>query len=158
MPKSDLQTLRQQARRGELPREEVEAIYRGLIEDAHHQAERRNGVRQLAWHLLVGHDSGSAPFWRHGFAKNYGKRVERHDYTIIPGYDEIHDSVAREYPEYAGDDGEYRLFDFLFSPYEKLPSRAELYAEAMDIAQAMIEKASEQGEPDYPSDWDEVDF
>lgn len=125
-------------------RGEVEAVYAELVADAQEQAERPNTIRRNAWHSLVGHDNGMSPFWRHGFAKNYGRRVERSDYTAVPGYDEIHDQIAREFPEFAGDDGEYRLFTFLFSPYAKLPERVELYAQAIGLVAEQAEIARQQ--------------
>ena len=92
--------------------------------------ERPNEVRQVAWTLATASTPGSWPFWRHGFVSRWGRQVDRHDYTAIPAYDEIAQEIATEFPEYA--DGAQELFDFLLSPYDRLPVADQLYRRAMD--------------------------
>lgn len=127
-----------------------EARERGLRWDAVREAaaeiraaerakrERANEVRETAWTMATAHTPGSWPFWRHGFYSRWGRRIARgSDYTIIPRYDEIAQEVAWYFGEYSGDDGTERLFDFLLSPYEKLPTREEIYRKAMNIVEEM---------------------
>ena len=53
----------------------------------------------------------------------YGERVQRGDFTAVPGYDGIAQQIAGQFPEYADDGGTERLWAFLMSPYEPLPPR-----------------------------------
>ena len=108
----------------------VLALYEEIKIEEREAREPANEVRRTAWHAVVGHNSGSAPFWRHGFAKRFGRRVDLHDYTAVPGYDEIAQEIATIFPEYAHDSGTEELFAFLFSPYNRLPSREEMFRKA----------------------------
>ncbi len=89
-----------------------------------------NDVRQTAWCHYNGQRPGVWPFWRHGFAAVFGKRVERSDFTAIPGYDSLAQEMAAIFPEYSDESGCERLWDFLLSPYEKIPPRADVVHEA----------------------------
>lgn len=77
-------------------------------------------------------------WWRVGFQHTYGARVERADFTAVPGYDGLAQEVAGRFPEYADDDGTARLWAFLLSPYDPLPRREVLMRRAMDRLEAMI--------------------
>jgi hypothetical protein len=114
------------------------------IRQAYHQVkaaerarrERPNEVRATAWWLFTASTPGSWPFWRHGFASRFGRRLARGaDFTIIPGYDEIGQEIATQFPEYADDDGTERLWSFLLSPYDRLPNRDEMMRKARDLAE-----------------------
>jgi hypothetical protein len=87
-------------------------------------------VRRAAWTIAT--TPGCHPFWRFGFQKRWGKQVAELDHTIVPNYDTIAQEVAWYFPEYQGDDGTARLFDFLFSPRSPMPSAEEMYRKAMD--------------------------
>jgi len=95
--------------------------------------EHANEVRQTAWHCVTAHRPRSWPFWRHGFLARWGHRIAKgQDYTCIPRYDLIAQEVASAFPEYDTDDGTDRLFDLLLSPYDRLPSAADIYAMAFE--------------------------
>ena len=99
--------------------------------------ERPNEVRSTAWMMATASRPRCWPFWRHGFYSRWGHKIARgEDHTCVPGYDEIGQEIGWLFPEYADHDGTERLWDFLFSPYDKLPSRDELYDEAMDFLES----------------------
>ena len=111
----------------------VEAAYRDLKQQEQEKRERPHEVPSTAWVMHTASTPGSWPFWRHGFAARFQTRLARgDDHTIVPGYDEIAQQIATAFPEYATDDGTQRLWDFLFSPYNRMPSREELIEEALD--------------------------
>ena len=128
--------FRQQARRLGLSWSAVQAAYCQLKQSEREKRERPNAVRQAAWTMVTANTPGSWPFWRHGFCARWGRKIAQdHDYTIVPGYDEISQEVGWYFPEYADDTGTERLWDFLFSPHDKLPTREELYRKAIDLAE-----------------------
>lgn len=94
-------------------------------------------IRKVAWHAYVGHDTPSAAFYRHGFARRFRRQLAKgRDYTCVRGYDAIAQQVAAEFPEFTNVDdtceGTARLFDLLFAPNTVIPT-AELYSEAFDM-------------------------
>jgi len=107
------------------------------VRDAEREKRQRpNEVRETAWIMATACTPASWPFWRHGFYSRWGRRIARGaDYTVIPRYDEIAQEVGWYFPEYSGDDGTERLFEFLLSPYDKLPTREEIYRKAMDLVE-----------------------
>jgi len=122
----------------------VEAAYRDEKAIAFETRQRPSEIRATAWHIHTASRPKCWPFWRHGFAARFASRLARGaDHTIVPGYDEISQQIGTAFPEYAGDDGTERLFDFLFSPYDKMPGREELYRRAMD----RVEYESQHAEP-----------
>jgi len=122
---------RKEARRRNLTWADVQAVYEELKAEAYEIRERPNEIRRVAWTMYT--SAGCHSFWRHGFVARFGDRMARGaDLTSIPFYDELAQQVSWEFPEYADDAGTERLWDFLLSPYDKLPSAASLYAEALD--------------------------
>jgi hypothetical protein len=108
-----------------------------LVKQAHRdKRERPNEVRQAAWYMHTAHTPLSQSFWRWGFLSRFGKRLETYDYTCIRGYDTIHQQIAGMFPEYDAPDGEWRLWSFLLSPYDRMPSRGEMLAEAQALIDA----------------------
>lgn len=94
-------------------------------------------IRKVAWHAYVGHDTPSAAFYRHGFARRFRRQLAKgKDYTCVRGYDAIAQQVAAEFPEFANADdtceGTARLFDLLFESNTVIP-QTELYQEAFDM-------------------------
>jgi hypothetical protein len=135
-------SIRAEVRQRGLRFGDVLDAYRELKHAEQSKRERPNEVRRAAWFLATASSPGCWPFWRHGFTARWGHRIARgDDYTVVPGYDEIASAVATEFPEYADDAGPERLWDFLFSPFEPLPSRECLLRRAMEVVEA------EQGEP-----------
>jgi hypothetical protein len=104
---------------------------------------RRREMRQMAWQKMK--PPGCWPFWRHGFRAHYGKRVDDHDYTAIPNYDELHAEVSAEFPEWAED--EYGFFCELLSPCPRLETAAELWERAI----GEVIRAMERGEFAQPA-------
>lgn len=138
MASSFVTQLKRDAKQAGINWNDVIECKNDLVSQSLYANEREQEVRKIAWHTYVGSSSGSAPFWRHGFSKRFAKKLAKGaDYTCIPGYDEIALAVSSEWPEFANDDdscdGTARLFDFLFQPYKRLPSRDELYAQAFDL-------------------------
>ncbi len=132
-----IQQIRREARRPGVPWSAVRAAYREIKATEIAKREHPNEVRQTAWHMMTAHSPGCWPFWRHGFDSRWGHKLgSAGDYTVVPGYDELAQEVGQIFPEYADDTGTERLFDFLFSPYDKLPSRQTMYAQAIELAAA----------------------
>ena len=129
---SGKQAIRREARQRGLNWSDVRDAAGELREMEVVKRERPNEIRAVAWMLATASTPGSWPFWRHGFVSRWGRRVDLHDYTAIPGYDEIGQAIATQFPEYAGPDGTEQLFDFLLSPYDRLPTAEQLYRRAMD--------------------------
>ncbi len=135
MSASMITRLRREAKRLGLAWPDVLGRYRQLKEEAIERREIPNAVRELAWQIATWYSPGCWPFWRHGFAKRWGRRYFENDQTAIPNYDTIQQQVGWYFPQYAGLDAEHALFEFLFSPYDRLPAAAELYDRAIaDVA------------------------
>ena len=49
--------------------------------------------------------------------------------------------MATVFPEFAGDDGTERLWDFLLSPYDRYPPAEKLYQKALELALSEKKKA-----------------
>jgi len=128
--------VKNEARRLSIRWADVRDLAAQLWDDEKQKREHANAVRQSAWILATVHTPGAWAFWRHGFEKRWGRRVAEGDYTAVPKYDTITQEIACEFPEYAGDDGAARLFDFLFSPYDRLPAKGEIYAAALELIAA----------------------
>ena len=108
--------------------------------------ERPWAVRRAAWRIHTGSSPWLWAIWPFGFQREATKHnCYEGDYTTFPGYDEIHDGIKREFPEYDTGDGEQRLFDYLFSPANPMPTPSELWAEALD--RALRDGADQEPEP-----------
>ena len=119
--------------------------YLDLKQMEREKRQRANEVREAAWCIAT--SRGCWPFWRHGFLSRYGRLVARgDDITSIPRYDTIAQEVGWYFPEYADDDGTQRLWDFLLSPYDRLPPAEELWRKALAMA-AMQMNTSIVGSP-----------
>lgn len=129
---SPIQAIRYEAKSRGLIWSAVHAMYQELKSNEQEARRHPNDVRSTAWMFVTANTPGSWDFWRHGFSSRWGRRVAQRDYTLVPGYDELGQEIATVFPEYSGDNGTARLFDFLFSPYEKMPNRESLYRDAMD--------------------------
>jgi hypothetical protein len=127
---SELHSIRAAAKQSGIPWSHVVAWYRELKERHRQEHAEANELRAFAWQVANALTPGKWPFWRHGFLGWFGRRVDDHDYTIIPHYDEIAESVALRYPQFSGRDE--ALWDFLLSPYKPTPAAVELYREALD--------------------------
>lgn len=139
--------VRREAKRLGIAWRELVAAKNHLIAVEREIRELTDGVRQYAWRRHVGGQSGSAPFWRHGFVARFGHRLARGaDFTCIPGYDLIADSVGREYPQFGGDtagdvSGTEVLWEFLLSDYVPWPSREKFYWDALEMLQSRSTEA-----------------
>lgn len=140
MLNATIKELRETASREGIPWKWVRDLKNELVRLEEEKRAATVRARQVAWWRYVGQNSGSAPFWRHGFAARFEHRIARGaDYTIIPGYDEIAytlRSTVGEYSEWETDD----VWEFLLSDYEPQRPREVFYAEAL----AMIEDATPQ--------------
>jgi len=126
---------REAARRG-VEWQTVQDVFAELRRLDFNQKDYPNEIRRFAWYCVTANEPRCQQFWRLGFASRYGKRVEKSDYTAIPGYDLILQEVASKFPEFSHADGESRLFDFLFSDYVPYRPLSDVWAEALDIATA----------------------
>ncbi len=125
----------------------VLAAYRQIKQTEREIRQHPNAVRASAWMMHTASRPACWPFWRHGFLSRYGRRLARGaDLTVISGYDEIGQQIASEFSEYAGDDGTERLFDFLLSPYNRLPDRDTMLRAAVDLAEHWQNRSNE---PDH---------
>jgi hypothetical protein len=126
-----LSDLRREAASLGLAWSDVQPAYQELKAAEWDRRQRPNEIRAVAWQMATASTPGSWPFWRHGFVSRWGRLVERSDYTAVPAYDEIAQEIATEFPEYGGDDGTERLWDFLLSPYDRMPPAEQLYRQAI---------------------------
>jgi hypothetical protein len=117
-----------------------EALYRDLKAYARQIREYPNEIRRVAWRIANAGFPTVWPWWRCGFQSLYGRRYNHAGYVGIPRYDVIADEVALYFPEYGTDDGIERLWEFLMSPYDRMPSREELLQQAEEILAARGEE------------------
>lgn len=137
MPSTPLSEFRREAQQRAIRFSDVQGTYCDLKDLERAKRERPNEIRAHAWMMFTANSPGCWPFWRHGFASTWNHRLARgSDFTIIPGYDEIGQQIASAFPEYDTDDGTERLWAFLLSPYDRFPSRDELYRRALDLCEA----------------------
>jgi hypothetical protein len=119
----------------------VQQFYAELREQERLRRERPNAIRELAWQLYTWNSRGCWSFWRTGFRNRFQHKIARgSDFTIVPGYDVLATAVAVEFPEFDADDGAARLFDLLFTPYDRMPSRDELWRRAEELARQHLQK------------------
>lgn len=109
----------------------VAAAYDHLCQ-AEEATHRRRELRQNAWLAHNANRPGCWGFWRAGFRTRYGKRVDAHDYTAIPGYDVLHQQFLHDYPDYSD---EYAFWCELLGPLPRLTPARELWQAALDLAQ-----------------------
>jgi hypothetical protein len=125
--------LKREARQRGLCWADVRECYAELRETERERRQHPNELRETAWCIAT--TPGSWPFWRHGFLSRFGRLVARgKDYTSIPRYDTIAQEVAWHFPEYTDDHGTARLWDFLLSPYDRLPDAETLWRKAIEMA------------------------
>jgi hypothetical protein len=124
--------LKREARAQGIPWKTVQSAYGAVREREWEKRDRAREVRQAAWWLHTASTPGSWPFWRHGFTSRWGRRVDRSDFTVIRGYDEIAQEIAGQFPEWGGDDGTERLWAFLLSSYDRMPDRETMLEEALE--------------------------
>lgn len=157
-PLADAITRRQPAPRETTPRQfpiwvEEESQRLGLplpvvadafdhLAEAEHATIRRHEMRREAWLMHNANRPGCHAFWRGGFRTRWGRRVDLHDYTIIPGYDQIHGQICGFYPEWSG--REYEFYCELLGPLPRLTPAKKLWQTAIALAQ-------EHGESPVPN-------
>lgn len=135
MPSDSLTKIRAEAKRRRIPWAAVQAAYREVKSLEWEKRQRPNEVREAAWCFAT--PRGCWPFWRHGFLSRFGKRFARGgDLTHIPKYDTIAQELSWYFPEYAGPDGTERLWEFLMSPYDRMPDRERMYVRALNTVLA----------------------
>ncbi|MDZ4819195.1 MAG: AAA family ATPase [Planctomycetota bacterium] len=125
------------------------------IEDRERSKRQRGwDVRKAAALRYFGERRINAGRWANGFQASFGKLADLgKDFTAIPGYDTLADGLAADFPEYGGDDGCERLWTFLLSPHDRLPSRDVMFAEAvaqLAVANGVSIPESEQGDVSFP--------
>jgi hypothetical protein len=136
---SILSGFRTEAKRRGIPWKTVWDIYCELKAAEWQKREYPNEIRQAAWFLVTARRPGCWPFWRHGFSARWGKKIAKgHDFTIVPGYDTLGQELATLHPEYNTPDGTERLFEFLFSPYDKMPAAEMLLRQAFEKAESLL--------------------
>lgn len=134
--------LRAEARERGLPWARVLAVYEQVKEEERAKRQRPDEIRRVAWTCFTAHSPGCWPFWYHGFRKRYEHRLARGaDHTCIPGYDVLAQQIAAEYPEYRTEDGTERLWDFLLSPRDRMPTRLEMIRRAMHRLERLGDRA-----------------
>jgi hypothetical protein len=124
--------VRAECRRLSLPEDIVAGAYDHLAA-AEAQTIRRREMREQAWKMFNANRPGCHAFWRGGFRTRWGKRVDEHDYSIIPGYDQLHGQICGFYPEWEG--REYEFWCELLSPLPRLTPPRELWQAAIDAVQ-----------------------
>lgn len=109
---------------------DLQEAYKAVKAGEQQKRAHGNEIRQLAWFVARASKPYAWRWWRLGFQTVYGARVERSDFTVVPGYDVIHREVAHYFPEYDSADGCERLWALLMSPYEAMPRKSVMMAEA----------------------------
>lgn len=75
-------------------------------------------------------------WWAIAFRVRLGKHfADGHDFSSVVGHDTLAATIALEFPEFADDDGPQRLWDFLMSPHDAMPSREKL----LELARERVE-------------------
>ena len=151
MSKGPLYLIRREVQERGLRFADVQAAYWEVKENEREKRRRPNEIREAAWMMHTASRPGSWPFWRHGFCARFARQLARgQDHTCVPGYDEIGQQIATAFGEYGGDDGTERLWDFLFSQYDRMPSREEMMGRAMDLVERELahSAAAESGIPE----------
>lgn len=88
-------------------------------------------MRRDAWEGQT--PKGCHGFWRHGWQVRYPRAFGEGDRTNIPGFDDLAQAIACEYPELnREDDPAEALFEFLSQPHNCLPSAEETWDEAIE--------------------------
>lgn len=141
-----LETIRREAKAGGVPWSWVIEACRELREQARDAREHANEVRRHAWFLYNGSRPWAWPWWRIGFRSRFGKLVDDHDYKRVPGYDTLHQELCCRFPEFGDDGGCERLWAFLMAPYDPVPRRAKLMAQALESAtRRLVERQEAEG-------------
>lgn len=130
--------------RARTKRQVMADLYAQVREEEQAKRAHANEVRETAWHLYWSNRPYTWKWWRIGFQTQFGKRAGESDYTVIPRHDTLAQEMGSRFPEFAGDDGTARLWDFLLSPYVPMPSRAEMMAEAERRFEDYDQAADEQ--------------
>jgi hypothetical protein len=131
---SELQAIRAEAKELGVKWAHVLAAYDQVKAEEAAAREHVNDVRQQAWTTYTADRPYAWEFWRIGFATRFGRIVAAADYKRIPGYDVLHQEIARRFPEFADDDGCERLWTFLLSPYRPMPRRVVMLRTALERA------------------------
>lgn len=146
MAADNLHELKKQAKRLGVTWREVCQLKEELIDLERERRWEDESVRRRAWELYLVYAGrsvqGCIGFWRCGW--DYIKRrldKQGRDFTSVPRYDNIHATIAEEFPAWQARDPE-QLFDFLFSPYEVWPSRENFYAEALHQIEAQLKRTA----------------
>lgn len=108
-----------------------------LLEQERERLLAEDVVRMAAWSFATSGRAGYAPFWTFGFAARWGKKFEEGDHTNVPKYDQIHQVVSSQFPQWDYDGAEADLIDFLMTKRQPMPSRRELWSQAIALAQAV---------------------
>ena len=124
---------RREARDLGIPWDQVSECARELKRLAIDKREAMDGARRCAWQAYChynGRSDGCHSFWRCGFEHVLGRIANSgRDYTAIRHYDEVAEAVAEQYSEWEGRGDE--LWEWLGTPYERLPSTGDFVAEAL---------------------------
>jgi hypothetical protein len=111
-------------------------------------AHRLREMRQMAWQCHNANYPRCWPQWRRGFQSRYGKRVDAHDYGVIPRYDQLHGEISAYFQEFAGQEHEYKFWQELLAPLPALITDRELWAQA--LAAVAEHKAAAADRPELP--------
>lgn len=130
--------FRRIARALDIPWKEVVAEKNRLADLEQEQRQASDEARHCAWFAhckLNGWADTHIPFWRAGFQRAYGKRFAKGaDYTIVPQYDQIADSVRSQVPEFSAWETE-DIFEHLLSEYNQQTPVITHYSNALaDLA------------------------
>ena len=131
-----IRTLKAEAKAAGVTWAEIKDAYAEVKQAEWAKRERPDAIRREAWAMeMAGHPRSHA-FWRHGFLSKYGRKLAKGaDHTIVPGYDDMAQELAAEFPEFDNDHGTEDLFELLLSPREPMPRAEQLYREAFELAE-----------------------
>jgi hypothetical protein len=150
MSAQSLQDLRDEAKRLHIPWSAVRSLAQHFKSEEWESRQYLNDVRSTAWCIATAGTPGSWPFWRHGFNSRWGARVERSDFTAVPGYDTIAQEVSWSFPEYSDSDGTERLWAFLFAPYNRMPPFEVFWARALETLKTAPPEPAQRDETPIP--------
>lgn len=124
-------------------RNELLEAYRQVKQIELDKRTRNNEIRRLATYLYWPNKPYRWRWWRMAFECVFGERYRESDLTIIPGYDELAQELSHTFPEFEGIDGCQDLWKFLMSPYDPMPSKSAMMADAVELVRQRKREAAE---------------
>jgi hypothetical protein len=93
-------------------------------------------LRKRVWERYA-YSPASRPFWRHGLQRRFADAFTDGDHAAIPGWDDVAQSMACEFPELLHTENvAQRLYDLLKAPHDRLPSVEATWQAVLDYCES----------------------